>query len=253
MREIGSASAARTPCRRRAAREDAELQVQRRPGAQRRRRAARPGTARPAVNAGGTARAAPPALARSRPAAAASIVSTADSGSRQRLLVAAPQRRDGGAHHRASSSSVRRVVDQHELGIGGRAVVVDAELAHARPLRRAARRPRRSRTRSRPRPRGQQRGHRVEADRDLPDPSGSPPSPRTTERSTATSLGSPVTPTRPPSRSAGRRIPGWASTAASGRCTSAMTPTRSRPLLARQRQVVDVEHRESARAGRPAA
>jgi hypothetical protein len=58
--------------------------------------------------------------------------------------------------------------------------------------------------------------------------SGSPPSPATTERSTATSDGSPLTPARLPSRSRGRLIAGWASTDASGRCTTAITPTMSR-------------------------
>ena len=94
----------------------------------------------------------------------------------------------------------------------------------------AARRPRRSRTPSRPR-----RGPASSA-RTASKPivvartrSGSPPAPATTERSTASSDGRPVTPARRPSRSAGVRIPGCASTAASGRWTSAITPTRSRP------------------------
>ena len=60
--------------------------------------------------------------------------------------------------------------------------------------------------------------------------SGSPPAPSTTERRTAASDGSPVTPARLPSRSFGVRMAGWASTAASGRWTSAITPTRSRPF-----------------------
>ena len=49
----------------------------------------------------------------------------------------------------------------------------------------------------------------------------SPPSCSTTARSTASSDGSPVTPTRLPSRSRGRSMPGCAMTAASGRCTIA--------------------------------
>src|SRR5436309_194244 len=48
---------------------------------------------------------------------------------------------------------------------------------------------------------------------------GSPRAPRTIDPSTASSLGSPVTPTRLPSRSRGGRMPGCASTAASGRRT----------------------------------
>ncbi len=60
--------------------------------------------------------------------------------------------------------------------------------------------------------------------------SKSPPSSSTTARSTASSDGSPVTPTRRPSRSRGRRTSSArAITAASGRWTSAPTPTTSLP------------------------
>ena len=78
---------------------------------------------------------------------------------------------------------------------------------------------------------------------------GSPPSPATTERSTASSDGSPLTPARWPSRSRGRRIDGCASTAASGRWTNAITPTMSGALLAREPEVVDVEDRHVGAPG----
>jgi hypothetical protein len=60
--------------------------------------------------------------------------------------------------------------------------------------------------------------------------SGSPPSPWTIERSTASSEGRPVTPTRRPSRSRGRAMPGWARTAASGSWAIDITPTMSLPF-----------------------
>ena len=56
---------------------------------------------------------------------------------------------------------------------------------------------------------------------------GLPPAPATIERSTAMSLGTPVTPTVLPSSSRGSRIAGAAMTAASGRSTIAMIPTMS--------------------------
>ncbi len=58
------------------------------------------------------------------------------------------------------------------------------------------------------------------------------------------SLGSPVTPTVLPSSARGFANRGCAITAASGRSTIAMIPTRSAPVLAGDRQVVDVEDRE---------
>ena len=81
---------------------------------------------------------------------------------------------------------------------------------------------------------------------------GSPPSALTSESTTASSEGRPVTPTVWPSRSRGRRTgpSPRAITAASGRCTIGITPTRSRPVLAGDPEVVDVEDREVGPAGR---
>ena len=172
-----------------------------------------------------------------------------------RLLVAAAQRADRGA--RTSGAVVvaasRGVTHEHELGVGRRAVVVDAELVHAGALglqRDALDVPERRRRRRRLRA-----SSAVTASKPivtLRTLAGSPPSPRTIELRTASSEGRPVTPARLPSRSRGRVICGWARTAASGRCTSAITPTMSRPFSRARAEVVDVEDRElraPARAG----
>ena len=79
--------------------------------------------------------------------------------------------------------------------------------------------------------------------------SGSPPSPATTERSTASSDGSPLTPARLPSSSFGDRICGWASTAASGPLHERHHADDVAALLAREPEVVDVEDRQVGAAG----
>jgi len=60
-------------------------------------------------------------------------------------------------------------------------------------------------------------------------------------RTKAGSLGSPLTPTGRPSRSRGRRIEGWAISAASGPLHERGDPDHVGPLLAGQAEVVDVE------------
>jgi hypothetical protein len=79
---------------------------------------------------------------------------------------------------------------------------------------------------------------------------GSPPTPRTVERSTASSLGTPVTPTRRPSRARGDRTPRAAMTDASGRWMSAATPTTSAPC---SRASARSWMSSTARSARPAA
>ncbi len=81
---------------------------------------------------------------------------------------------------------------------------------------------------------------------------GSPPSALTSESTTASSEGRPVTPTVCPSRSRGLRTEpsARAITAASGRCTIGITPTRSRP---RSRAIPRSWMSRIAKSARPAA
>ena len=80
---------------------------------------------------------------------------------------------------------------------------------------------------------------------------GSPPSARSSESTTASSEGSPVTPTVRPSRSRGRRTGPLrgAISAASGRWTIAIVADDVEALLAGDPEVVDVEDREVDAAG----
>ena len=92
--------------------------------------------------------------------------------------------------------------------------------------------------------RPQQPGNRAEADRDLVDLVGSPPSSATIAVRKAGSDGSPETPTVRPSRSRGRSTGARAARAASGLSTKRGDGDDVRTLGAGDREVVDVEDPE---------
>ena len=98
-------------------------------------------------------------------------------------------------------------------------------------------------------PPGEQRADRVEADRHLLDLGGVAAVVRDDRPRKAGSDGRPETPTVRPSRSRGRVTSGWAISAASGRPTSAPIADEVGAALARDREVVDVEHAEVDLAG----
>ena len=79
--------------------------------------------------------------------------------------------------------------------------------------------------------------------------SGSPPSPATIERSTASSDGSPVTPTRRPSRSRGDRMLRLREHRRERLLHERHHADEVGALLAREPEVVDVEDREVGAAG----
>ena len=141
--------------------------------------------------------------------------------------------------------------DEHDLRVRRRAVVLDAELARLEAAlleRHALGVPEHGHGVD---ALGQQPADRVEADRDLLDLRRRRR--RRARRSRFTNAGSdgrPETPTVRPSRSRGRATSGCATSAASGLPTSAPTATTSRARLARDREVVDVEHAEVDLAAR---
>ena len=202
-------SAGRTSRRRRAARRTIpKRDLPARPGAAARRgRARRPG--RPGPRNAGIVRCSSAATSfGSSPGTWRSRSAALPSGSVERHAVAAHERaHDARAPAPGRSRRLRAGGAQHELGIGGRAVAIDAEDVKARAPALRASRPRRSRTRSPPATRpASSAGDGVEADRHrLARAAGSPPAPATIERSTAVSLGTPVTPTVLPSSCRGLR------------------------------------------------
>ena len=169
---------------------------------------------------------------------------------RERLARAVAQRRQRVAHElTASRSSVAARGGHHQLGVARRAVAVHAELAcvHAAEAQRHALGvPERH---HRVHPPGDQARHGREADRDPPDVAERRR--RAPERRAARRrrrAGRSRRRACPPARRGRLRSP-RAITAASGRWTSAPTPTRSCPALAGEAEIVDVHHGEVRPAG----
>ena len=164
-----------------------------------------PNAGAPAVNAGATASSCAASASRSSPGSAARHRRDRALGVALDLAVAALQRADRRAHDRARRPRASRASRT------ARAPGSAARRSRRRGTRgcpaaaRAARRPRRSRTPSRPRPGAASSAltawKPIVVVRTC---SGSPPSPATTERSTASSDGSPLTPARSPSSVGGR-------------------------------------------------